>query len=86
VRVDEYAALDAVVLAGQAANGLLAVDKLNWSEYHAWFGEMAVEELGLDGLVRPDGEDYPLTMFQRSSWKAAAVESPVVPTRFNATS
>lgn len=50
---------------GTGADGLLAVDKVNWSEYHAWFGEMATEELGLDGLLLPDGDGYPLTTFQR---------------------
>lgn len=50
---------------GTTADGLLAVDKVNWSEYHAWFGEMATEELGLDGLLLPDGDGYPLTTFQR---------------------
>jgi len=53
------------MLAGQSADALLAVDKLNWSEYHAWFGEMAIEELGIDGLVRPGGDAYALSMFQR---------------------
>lgn len=53
------------MLAGQSADALLAVDKLNWSEYHAWFGEMAIEELGVDGLVRPGGDAYALSMFQR---------------------
>ncbi len=51
--------------AGRPAEALLAVDKVNWSEYHSWFGEMAVEELGLDGLLLAEGTGYPLTMFQR---------------------
>lgn len=53
------------MMAGQTADGLLAVDKVNWSEYHVWFGEMAVEEIGLDGIVRPEGAGYQLNTFQR---------------------
>ena len=45
--------------------GAARVDKVNWSEYHVWFGEMAVEELGLEGLLLPAGPGYPLTAFQR---------------------
>lgn len=50
---------------GSSAAGLLAVDKVNWSEYHAWFGEMAIEELGLDGLLLSEPDGYLLTGFQR---------------------
>lgn len=50
--------------AGTSPEALLAVNKVNWSEYHAWFGEMAIEELGLEGLLLAGG-DYALTPFQR---------------------
>lgn len=53
------------MLVGSSAEALLAADKVNWSEYHAWFGEMATEELGLAGVLMPTGEGYPLTAFQR---------------------
>jgi alkylation response protein AidB-like acyl-CoA dehydrogenase len=43
---------------------LEAVNKLHWSEYHRWLGEVAI---GLDdaaGLVRPEGDGYPTTRWQ----------------------
>lgn len=35
-----------------------SVSKLLWTEYHAWFGDMAVDLFGRRALVRPEGEGY----------------------------
>jgi len=64
MRASGRAIADTLELGG-TADRLLAVDKINWSEYHVWFGEMAIDELGLAGAVLPDGDDYTLTLFQR---------------------
>jgi len=32
--------------------------KLMWGEYHRRFGEIAINVMGADGLLRPDGEAY----------------------------
>jgi alkylation response protein AidB-like acyl-CoA dehydrogenase len=41
-----------------------SITKLVWSEYHKWFGEIAVGIVGTDALVRPDGPGYPTTEWQ----------------------
>ena len=51
--------------AGRPVDRLLAVDKVNWSEFHCDFGAAAVALRGMDGLVRPDGDGYPVDEFQR---------------------
>ena len=35
-----------------------SVSKLFWSEYHKRFGELAIDVVGPDAMVRPDGEGY----------------------------
>jgi alkylation response protein AidB-like acyl-CoA dehydrogenase len=35
-----------------------SVSKLFWSEDHKLFGEMAIDVVGADAMVRPDGEGY----------------------------
>ncbi|HEY2507605.1 MAG TPA: acyl-CoA dehydrogenase family protein [Streptosporangiaceae bacterium] len=41
-----------------------SVSKLFWSEYHKKLGEIAIGIEGTDGLVRPEGENYPTTPWQ----------------------
>ncbi|PRZ43969.1 alkylation response protein AidB-like acyl-CoA dehydrogenase [Antricoccus suffuscus] len=56
---------------GVSSAGLLAVDKINWSEFHVGFGRLAAELLQDSGIRRPDGDGYELTGLQR-----AMLESP----------
>ncbi len=39
--------------------------RLLWSEYHRRFGEIAMEIVGADGLVRPDSEAYATSRWQQ---------------------
>ena len=41
-----------------------SVSKLFWSEYHKKLGEIAIAIEAADGLVRPEGDDYPTTFWQ----------------------
>jgi alkylation response protein AidB-like acyl-CoA dehydrogenase len=41
-----------------------SVSKLLWSEYHKRLGEIAIDIVGADGLIRPDGDAYPTTPWQ----------------------
>ena len=41
-----------------------SVAKLFWSEYHKRLGEVAIGIEGSDGLLRPDGDGYPVTPWQ----------------------
>jgi alkylation response protein AidB-like acyl-CoA dehydrogenase len=41
-----------------------SISKLFWSEYHKRLGEIAMNVLGPEGLVRPEGDDYPTTPWQ----------------------
>ena len=41
-----------------------SVTKLFWSEYHRRLGEIAMDIVGPDGLVRPDGPGYPTDRWQ----------------------
>ncbi|GII78559.1 putative acyl-CoA dehydrogenase FadE17 [Sphaerisporangium rufum] len=58
------------VLASLAAGGRpgaeASLTKLVWSEYHRRLGEIAMEIEGAEGLVRPPGEGYPLTRWQKT--------------------
>jgi alkylation response protein AidB-like acyl-CoA dehydrogenase len=51
--------------AGQPVDAQLAIDKINWSEFHCDFGAAALRLQGLAGLVRPTGDDYQVDEFQR---------------------
>lgn len=52
-----------ILRAMPAGDGL--VSNVMWSEYHRRLGEIAVEVIGSDALVRPDGEAYATTTWQR---------------------
>jgi alkylation response protein AidB-like acyl-CoA dehydrogenase len=41
-----------------------SVAKLFWSEYHKRLGEVAMAIEGSDGLLRPDGDGYPVSPWQ----------------------
>ncbi len=57
--------IGARVSAGQSVDKLLAVDKVNWSEFHCTFGSVALELVGASALIRPEGEGYLLDALQR---------------------
>lgn len=42
-----------------------SIGKVFWSEYHRWFGELAMDISGPAGQIRPDGANYPVSEFQR---------------------
>jgi alkylation response protein AidB-like acyl-CoA dehydrogenase len=35
-----------------------SISKLFWSEYHKIFGEVVLDVIGADALIRPDGDGY----------------------------
>jgi alkylation response protein AidB-like acyl-CoA dehydrogenase len=35
-----------------------SISKLFWSEYHKVFGELAIDVVGLDAVIRPEGDGY----------------------------
>ncbi len=43
-----------------------SVNKLFWSEYHKRFGEIAVNLVGADAMVRPEGDGYKTTEWQQT--------------------
>lgn len=43
-----------------------SLTKLFWSEYHRRFGEIAMDVVGADALVRPDGDGYATNRWQRA--------------------
>jgi alkylation response protein AidB-like acyl-CoA dehydrogenase len=43
---------------GRAPGPESSVSKLFWSEYHKTFGEIAIDILGADAMIRPDGDGY----------------------------
>ncbi|MFV2216227.1 acyl-CoA dehydrogenase family protein [Actinomadura sp. LOL_016] len=51
--------------AGRDVSALLAIDKINWSEYHCDFGSLALDAQGPAGLLRPPGDGYPVDEFQQ---------------------
>jgi alkylation response protein AidB-like acyl-CoA dehydrogenase len=54
----------AQVAAGRPPGPEASVAKLFWSEYHKKLGELAMAIEGADGLLRPDGDGYPVTPWQ----------------------
>jgi alkylation response protein AidB-like acyl-CoA dehydrogenase len=54
----------AQVAAGKQPGPEASVAKLFWSEYHKKLGEIAIAIEGSDGLLRPDGEGYPVSGWQ----------------------
>jgi alkylation response protein AidB-like acyl-CoA dehydrogenase len=54
----------AQVAAGRAPGPEASVAKLFWSEYHKRLGEIAIGIEGADGLLRPEGDDYPVSNWQ----------------------
>jgi alkylation response protein AidB-like acyl-CoA dehydrogenase len=54
----------AQVAQGQQPGPEASIAKLFWSEYHKRLGEIAMNIVGADGLVRPAGDDYPTTEWQ----------------------
>jgi alkylation response protein AidB-like acyl-CoA dehydrogenase len=43
-----------------------SINKLFWSEYHKRFGEIAMELVGPDAMVRPAGDRYSLSRWQQA--------------------
>ena len=54
----------AQIAAGRPPGPEASVAKLFWSEYHKKLGEIAMAIEGADGLLRPDGDGYPVTPWQ----------------------
>ena len=54
----------AEVAEGRAPGPEASVAKLFWSEYHKRLGEIAVNIVGADALLRPEGPGYPTTAWQ----------------------
>src|SRR6185437_8140064 len=54
----------AQVAEGRPPGPEASVSKLFWSEYHKRLGEIALGITGADGLIRPDGDGYPVTEWQ----------------------
>ncbi|MGW4336961.1 acyl-CoA dehydrogenase [Rhodococcus koreensis] len=57
--------ISARIAEGQSVDELLAIDKINWSEYHCHFGSTSLELLGASALNRPEGDGYRLDPLQR---------------------
>ncbi|PBC49887.1 acyl-CoA dehydrogenase [Rhodococcus sp. ACS1] len=57
--------ISARIAEGQSVDELLAIDKINWSEYHCHFGSTSLELLGASALNRPEGGGYRLDPLQR---------------------
>ena len=54
----------AQVAAGRPPGPEASVAKLFWSEYHKRLGEIAMTIEGADGLLRPEGDGYPVSAWQ----------------------
>ncbi|WP_430334835.1 acyl-CoA dehydrogenase [Rhodococcus sp. ACT016] len=59
------AVISARIVEGENVEDLLAIDKVNWSEYHCEFGSTALELIGASALNRPEGNGYELDSLQR---------------------
>jgi alkylation response protein AidB-like acyl-CoA dehydrogenase len=54
----------AQVAEGRPPGAEASVAKLMWSEYHKRLGEIAIDIVGTEALIRPEGADYPTTRWQ----------------------
>jgi alkylation response protein AidB-like acyl-CoA dehydrogenase len=54
----------AQVAQGRQPGPEASISKLQWSEYHKRLGEIAMNIVGADALVRPDGDGYPTSPWQ----------------------
>jgi len=54
----------AQVAEGRQPGPEASINKLQWSEYHKRLGEIAMNIVGADALVRPDGDGYPTSPWQ----------------------
>ena len=54
----------AQVAEGRPPGPEASVAKLFWSEYHKRLGEIAIDIVGADALIRPEGPGYPTTSWQ----------------------
>jgi alkylation response protein AidB-like acyl-CoA dehydrogenase len=63
MRCNGLATMDAVLAGKPPGRGALA-GKLFRSEYNKRLGELAMDLVGPDAMLRPDGDDYPLTPWQ----------------------
>jgi alkylation response protein AidB-like acyl-CoA dehydrogenase len=54
----------ALMAGGKQPGPEASVAKLAWSEYHKWLGELAIDIVGTDALIRPDGQGYPTSAWQ----------------------
>ena len=54
----------AQVASGRPPGPEASVAKLFWSEYHKRLGEIAIGIEGAEGLLRPDGDGYPVSPWQ----------------------
>jgi alkylation response protein AidB-like acyl-CoA dehydrogenase len=52
------------MVSGQEPGPEASITKLFWSEYHKVFGEIALDVVGAEAMLRPDGEGY-----QTSEWQ-----------------
>ncbi|MEO7369532.1 MAG: acyl-CoA dehydrogenase family protein, partial [Ilumatobacteraceae bacterium] len=52
------------MVAGREPGPEASITKLFWSEYHKVFGEIALDVVGADAMVRPAGEGYEVTEWQ----------------------
>jgi alkylation response protein AidB-like acyl-CoA dehydrogenase len=66
VELMRYAGLHTMsrMVAGRQPGTLEAINKLHWSEYHRRLGEYAIDLDDDAGLIRPDGDGYPMTRWQ----------------------
>jgi alkylation response protein AidB-like acyl-CoA dehydrogenase len=66
VELMRYAGLHSMsrMVAGGQPGALEAINKLHWSEYHRRLGEYAIDLEDESGLIRPEGDGYPMTRWQ----------------------
>jgi alkylation response protein AidB-like acyl-CoA dehydrogenase len=66
VELMRYAGLHSMsrMVAGGQPGVLEAINKLHWSEYHRRLGEYAIDLEDESGLIRPEGDGYPMTRWQ----------------------